>query len=321
MLKFLVMVLMAVPLCAEVTRFVTGNPADVRPRLRGPALNLAGGGPDLDPAIQWMIDEVRGCTDCEVRVDVVVLRATGGNGYNDYIYAMNGVDSVETLVISSAIDGNRLEVAETVHRAEVVFFAGGDQCNYVRFIRGTRTHRAVEEVYARGGAVGGTSAGEAIQSPLMYDACTPDSAQSSVVLRDPYDENVSFTDDFLHWPDLENTFADQHFVERGRLGRLLVFMGRQIVDGVTSEIWGIGVDRSTALLVDRNGVARVMGEGPVILILADHAPEVFAPRTPVTFCDLKVWKFRDGDQFSLRTRSKTGFCLMNVIDGVIINAP
>ena len=42
-------------------------------------------------------------------------------------------------------------VAETVARAEVVFFAGGDQCDYVDNFKGTAVEGAVESVYARGG--------------------------------------------------------------------------------------------------------------------------------------------------------------------------
>ena len=59
-----------------------------------------------------------------------------------------------------------------VQRAEIVFFAGGDQCNYVRLIKGTALEAAVEAVHARGGGVGGTSAGEAIQGEIVYDSCT-----------------------------------------------------------------------------------------------------------------------------------------------------
>jgi cyanophycinase-like exopeptidase len=148
----------------KVTRHLTGDGRDVRPaRLHGPALNLVGGGGDVDAAMQWMIDSARGCADCPAKLDVVVLRSSGADGYNKYIYGMRGVDSVETLVVTAPEDSNTDEVAGAVERAEVVFFAGGDQCNYVKNFRGTRVERAVESVYRRGGAVGGTSAGEAIQ--------------------------------------------------------------------------------------------------------------------------------------------------------------
>ncbi len=114
---------------AKVTRYLTGNAADVNPTLSGPAHDFGGGGTDVDAALQWIIDQVRGCTTCTTKVDVVILRASGSNGYNDYIYAMNGVDSVESLVITSRRDASNADVVATVNNAEVVFFAGGDQCN------------------------------------------------------------------------------------------------------------------------------------------------------------------------------------------------
>src|SRR3712207_5039336 len=126
---------LTLPAEAKVTRYLTGNAADVVVPLAGPAHDFGGGSTDVDAALQWIIDQVRGCTTCSTRIDVVILRSSGSNGYNDYIYAMNGVDSVETLVITSARDSNTTAVETTVRNAEVVFFAGGDQCNYVKYFK------------------------------------------------------------------------------------------------------------------------------------------------------------------------------------------
>ena len=100
----------ALPAEAKVTRYLTGNAADVVVPLAGPAHDFGGGGTDVDAALQWIIDKVRGCTSCSTKIDVVILRSSGSNGYNDYIYAMNGVDSVETLVITKASDSNLADV-------------------------------------------------------------------------------------------------------------------------------------------------------------------------------------------------------------------
>ncbi len=62
----------SLPAQARVIRYLTGNSADVVPVLVGPAHDFGGGGTDVDPAIQWMINQVRGCTDCTTKVDVVV---------------------------------------------------------------------------------------------------------------------------------------------------------------------------------------------------------------------------------------------------------
>lgn len=299
---------------AKVTRYLTGSAADVSPRLRGPALDLGGGGSDVADGIQRMIDEVRGCGACETKLDVVVLRASGADGYNDYIYKMNGVDSVETLVVTSAEDSRDASVAETVRRAEVVFFAGGDQCDYVRYFKDNAIEAAVESVYARGGGVGGTSAGEAIQGEFVYDGCV-DGATSEEALADPYHAHVTFTYDFFRWKHMRGVVTDQHVVARKRLGRTLAFVARQLKDGRAREVLAVAVNEKTSVVVDRNGLARVVGEGPAYFILGDHAPEVCEPKRPLTYSNYKVWKLAPGSTFDLARRPKTGFTLVSVHEG------
>ena len=50
----------AIPAEGKVTRYLTGNAADVVVSLAGPAHDLGGGGTDIDAALQWIIDQVRG---------------------------------------------------------------------------------------------------------------------------------------------------------------------------------------------------------------------------------------------------------------------
>ena len=300
---------------AKVTRYLTGDAADVSPRLHGPALDLGGGGADVGEAVQWMIDEVRGCTTCAATVDVVVLRASGADGYNDYIKKMKGVDSVETLVVTDAADAKDRSVIQTVRNAEVVFFAGGDQCNYVHYFKGNEIERAVVSVYARGGGVGGTSAGEAIQGEFVYDGCGTDGATSAQALADPYDQTMSFTHDFFRWRDMNGVITDQHVVARKRLGRTLAFVARQLKDGHARRVLAVAVNEKTSVVVDKRGLARVVGAGPAYFILGDHAPEVCEPKRPLTYSNYKVWKLAPGAAFDLRRRPKAGFHLVSVKDG------
>jgi cyanophycinase len=246
----------------------------------------------------------------------VILRSSGSNGYNDYIFAMNGVDSVETLVITSARDSNTAAVEATVRNAEVVFFAGGDQCDYVRFFKGTLVETAVESVYARGGGVGGTSAGTAIQGDFTYDGCNG-SATSVQALANPYHRTVTFTYDFFKWANLQNVITDSHFVPRDRMGRTLAFLARQIQDGRATSALSLAVNEETSVVVDRNGLATVMGAGPAYFILADHAPEVCQAGTPLTYSNYKIWKVLTGGTFDLKNRPTTGFYLRSVTNGVI----
>ena len=309
-------VLLAFPAQAKVTRYLTGNAADVVVPLAGPAHDFGGGGTDVGAAIQWLIDQVRGCTSCSAKIDVVVLRSTGADGYNDFIYAMNGVDSVETLVITSARDADTAAVETTVRNAEVVFFAGGDQCDYVTNFKGTKVETAVESVYARGGGVGGTSAGLAIQGDFTYDACRG-SATSAEALGDPYHRHVTFTYDFFHWANLQNTITDSHFVTRDRMGRTMAFVARQIQDGRAASSLGFAVNEATSVVVDKNGHATVMGGGPAYFVLADHAPEVCQPGVPLTYSNFKIWRVPAGGTFDLRNRPQNGYYLRSVANGVI----
>ncbi|MEW6491169.1 MAG: Type 1 glutamine amidotransferase-like domain-containing protein [Cyanobacteriota bacterium] len=312
------MTLWVLPATAEVTRYFEGNSANVN-HLGGPVLDLGGGGPDVDEAIQWMIDQVRGCTDCANKIDVVVVRASGGAGYNAPIAAMNGVDSVETLVIPSREDANRADVADTIRNAEVLFFAGGDQCLYTRNFKGTGVETAIEAVYAKGGGIGGTSAGTMIQSDVVYNACS-DTVESEEALEDPY-EDILFTYDLFKWPNLQGTIADTHFEKRDRMGRTMTFIARQIRDGIADNVVAIAVNEETSVVIDQKGLARVMGKGPAYFVLGDHMPEVCEPQTPLTFSNYKIWRVKSGDTFNLKNRPQTGYYLKSVTNGKIDSNP
>ena len=150
---------------------------------------------------------------------------------------------------------------------------------------------AVRSVYARGGGVGGTSAGLAIQGQIVYDACHDASAVSDKSMADPYYDEISFTNDFFSWPIMHGTFTDTHFVARDRLGRLLTFLARSYRENPELDsVLGIGVNEKTSVLVGPDGIGHVLGAGPVYFILDDHFPETAVPGQPLTYCDYKVWK-------------------------------
>ncbi|NES81139.1 MAG: type 1 glutamine amidotransferase-like domain-containing protein [Moorea sp. SIO2B7] len=313
------MTILALPAQAKVTSYLTGNVADVNSSLTGPVYDLGGGGSDVDEAIQWMINEVRGCTNCSTKVDVVIIRASGGAGYNEPIYDMDGVDSVETLVIHSREDANRADVVNIVTNAEVIFFAGGDQCEYTRNFKGTQLENAIESVNKRGGGIGGTSAGAMIQSDLVYNACS-DTVGTREALEDPY-EDILFTYNLFEWPNMKDTLVDTHFYQRDRMGRIMTFIARQLRDGISESVLGIAVDEETSVVVDKNGLARVMGKNLAYFVLGDHIPEKCEPQKTLTFSDYKIWKLRKGDTFDLKNRSTQPDYLVSVENGRLTSDP
>jgi cyanophycinase-like exopeptidase len=302
-------------------RFKVGSSSDASPTLHGPVFDCGGGGTDVDAAIQWMIDQVRGTTSSSSsspKVDVVVLRATGTDAYNAPILAMNGVNSVETIVGTSFSDFDDPSVAQAVHNAEVVFFAGGNQCDYTTYIKGSATDTAIKYVISKGGAVGGTSAGDAIQGPFIYDGCVGPGATSAQALANPYDSaNISFTYGWFAWPHFDNLLCEPHFDTRDRMGRLMSFLARQVKDGKTATAWGMAVSEATSFVVDQTGFGTVMGTGKVYMVLLDHTPETCAPGTPLTCSSYKIWLLNPGDTFDLAHRPNCGYYLGSVTNGTL----
>ncbi len=307
------------PLCAEATRYKVGSSIDAAPSCQGPAYDIGGGGGDVNAAIQWMIDQVRGTTGpAGPRLDVVVLRCSGSDGYNAPILALNGVNSVESIVGTSSADFDDTRVAQAVTKAEVVFFAGGNQANYIQFIKGTATDLAVQSVLARGGGLGGTSAGAAIQGAIIHDATTG-SSTSTEALANPYHPKIHFTLGWFGTPHLVGTLCEPHLQLGGngydRLGRLMAFVARQVKDGHAPAMLGIGIDSETSLVVDKAGQATVMGTRNVHLVLLDQAPGTCVAGSPLTCKGFKLWRFRPGQTFSLAHRPTVGYYLGSVTTG------
>lgn len=250
---------------------ITGSSADVTTRTSGGTV-LMGGGPDVDKAMQWMIDKSGGG-------DFVVIRATGTNAYNDYIYGLGTVNSVETLLIDSKTLANDPAIEQTIRNAEALFIAGGDQYDYVSYWKGTKVEDAINYLRnVKQVPIGGTSAGCAIMGATYFDAANG-TVRSSEALRNPYRREVSLQrDNFLENPFLENTITDTHYDDPDRRGRHVTFLARMNKDwGINGK--GIGIDEETAVCIDNSGKAIVYGNGYAFFLQQYGAgPERCVPR-------------------------------------------
>ncbi|HEU4411339.1 MAG TPA: cyanophycinase [Polyangiaceae bacterium] len=271
--------------------YLVGNPADANVTPGGPGLILMGGGPDVDAAFAWWRPKLNGG-------DVVVLRTSGAGGYNDYLYHdIGGCDSVETLLVTTPALANTDYVAARLAGAEGIFLAGGDQATYLAAWKGTRVERALREAWGRGAVVGGTSAGCAVLGEFAFSA-EHGTVFSPEALADPFDVHVTLELDFLHYPPLRNVITDSHFAQRDRMGRLAAFAAR-LHDAGAATVRGVGVDERTALLVEADGLATVVGQNHVYLLDAVDGPEVCEPGVPLTFAGLSLTALGAGDTVRL----------------------
>lgn len=188
------------------------------------------------------------------------------------------------------------ERGETLHQeammaldgAAGVFFTGGDQLRISSQIGDTPVERRVREIHAKGGVIAGTSAGASVMSDTM-------------LVRGSSSESHRIGD--LHIAAglglIRDVVIDQHFAERGRIGRLLGAVAQN------PRVLGIGIDENTAIIVDGDRF-RVRGAGAVYIVdgagvthsnIAEAEPE----RT-LSMYDVRMHVLSTGDRFDLRGR-------------------
>ena len=140
------------------------------------------------------------------------------------------------------------------------YFTGGSQSRILDVFlpEGDTTvaYRALWQRWQEGAVISGSSAGAAMMSRVMISGGTSTEAVNHGVVAGVEEAGVQLRDGMGFFEPL----LDQHFLARGRIGRLLVSVIR---DGVPKI--GLGIDENTALLVDGD-TARVVGASGVVIV-------------------------------------------------------
>jgi cyanophycinase len=274
--------------------FRSGHSADSTTQPRA-GLALMGGGGKLDAAFKFLCERANGG-------DFLILRANTEDDYakkvDEEMLAVCPLNSAATIVFAEREDSDDPKVVEIIAHAEAIFLAGGDQSNYLRFWQDTPVQAALNRHIAAGKPIGGSSAGLAILGEFSF-ASMIDTIHSPEALGNPYGNKITLSRDFLHIPLLAGTITDTHFVKRDRMGRLLVFMARLLQDGWAPRVRAIAVEENAAVLLEPDGTANVVGEGPAYFLEASKAPEVCAYGKPLTFSGVTVRKVVPGKTFQL----------------------
>jgi len=213
-------------------------------------------------------------------------------------------NSVATLIIPDRNAAEDPAVAEIIQKAEAVFIAGGDQANYIRGWKDTPVQKAINDGIAAGKPIGGTSAGLAVEGEFVYGAMgdKPDDKDlaSSDVLPNPYFDRVTLERDVLKVPHLENLITDSHFAKRDRMGRTLGFLARLMKDGWSGSPREVAIDEKSAVLVEADGKATVVGTGKGAYFLKPtQMPSVCDKGAPLSFHNIDVYRVAAGGHFDL----------------------
>ena len=188
------------------------------------------------------------------------------------------------------------QFVEKIRRSDGIFFSGGAQDRITAALldadgRYTPALAAIWQVFQRGGVVAGTSAGAAIMSTTMFrDA--PDVLK--VLKFGAHDGNEIAPGLGFVGPDL---FVDQHFLKRGRLGRMLPVMVQK------KYRLGLGVDENSAAIV-RHGEIEVIGSnGALVADLGDAVS--YQVGAAFGLKGAKITLLERGDRFNINSKNVT----------------
>ena len=204
-----------------------------------------------------------------------------------------GVQDVVELDIrerSQTAEPERLKVFEG---ASGLFFTGGDQLKITSELGNTPFSRYIEQIYHNGGVIAGTSAGASAMCETML---VKGSGRESHRIGD------------LHMAPglglIKNVVIDQHFAERGRMGRLLGTIAQN------PRVLGIGIDEDTAIVVEDEESFFVLGSGAVYVVdgsgvTHSNIAEEEKDKT-LSIYDVKIHVLSQDDKFDLRARRPAG---------------
>ncbi|MDQ3656215.1 MAG: cyanophycinase [Chloroflexota bacterium] len=171
------------------------------------------------------------------------------------VFSNLGAKSVEVLQVEEREDANSDSCLRLLEGASGIFISGGAQSQLVSLLAGTLSMECIRTRNADGVVVAGTSAGASIVASHMVAGDTGLAGDSGTTAA--HKGMVEMVSGFGLVQDL---IIDQHFSERGRMGRLLSVLA------ANPGMLCIGLDEDTAVVIDREGMLEVLGSGMVTII-------------------------------------------------------
>jgi len=219
---------------------ITAQSTKVGPA-RGSVLVVGGG--SLGPDVLGKFIELAGGPDA------LIIDVPTAGGDSVYPADWQGTRSLKQagakhVVVLHTIDKRLADTdsfAAVIGRAGGVWFEGGRQWHLVDSYAGTKTEKAFHTVLARGGVVGGSSAGASILASYLLRGAREG---NTVIMAPGYEQGFAF---------LRGVAIDQHVVARERLPDL--------ADSLVPrhpELLGISEDEGTAWFV-RGDTAEIIG--------------------------------------------------------------
>lgn len=205
-------------------------------------------------------------------------------------FAQLNVMDVGVLNIKTREEANAPEYVERLRKADVVMFTGGDQLRLTSIFGGTTFHHLLLEKYENEHfIISGTSAGAAASSNnMIYQG-----SSHGALLKG----EVKITGGLGF---INNVIIDTHFVQRGRIGRLMYACASNPIN------IGIGLGEDTGLLITKGNDMEAIGSGLIILVDGTQMRHTNMSDVemgePVSIENLVVHVMALGDHYNLKTK-------------------
>jgi len=214
------------------------------------------------------------------------------------VFSKLGAADAEWLRVEQRPDANGEEALRLLREATGIFITGGAQATLVALLAGTETMETIRLRNAEGVVVAGTSAGASILSAHLMSGenFLPENSNDAA----PRKGMVHLVAGFGL---LQDVIIDQHFSQRGRLGRLMAAFA------ANPGLLGIGLDEDTAVLITNDGTLEVLGSGVVTVVDGRNAVSDYYEREVgevLTVVNSHLFLLGPGRRFDLDARQPVG---------------
>jgi cyanophycinase len=254
-------------------------------------LFIIGGAEDKSGDCKILREFVRRAGGREAKIVVMtVATSLPGEVGAEYraIFERLGAETVEIVDTEKREDAENSRDLEVINNATGVFFTGGDQSRITDLLKDTEIDKLLHQKFIEGLVIAGTSAGAAMMPDIMIvEGEGETNPRINSVTLEP---GMGF---------LPQVAIDQHFAQRGRLGRFVSALMQQ------PALLGFGIDENTAIAVKGDKI-EVIGEGAVTIIDVSNISHTNLDESlhdeALAICGAKLHILPDDYRFSIKQR-------------------
>jgi cyanophycinase len=252
-------------------------------------LFIIGGGNRSDQLMQHVVD----LAQFKKTDYIVVLPMSSEEPDSAYIYFRDQFQKLApNPIVMLNFDKTTVQnpkLNDSLQKAKLIFISGGDQTRFMNVVANTPVYASIHKAFQNGSIIAGTSAGAAVMSEKMITG------------NQKLEKEYSGTFDNIRFDNLETTpglglittaIIDQHFLRRSRYNRLISAMVE------FPHLTGIGIDESTAIIVDGNTIS-VVGESEVIVMKKPKVIQKYPSNQLISLENMEMSIYVAGQQFKL----------------------